>query len=61
VTDMEKWNDIVRQGKAHSVLYRQWKKKCSGITYTTHVDRHVSSPILLLFTDFKYCLVYDNV
>jgi hypothetical protein len=27
VTDGKKWKDIVRQAKAHSGLYCQWKKK----------------------------------
>ena len=27
VTDRKKWNDIVRQAKAHSRLQCQWKKK----------------------------------
>jgi len=28
VADRKKWKDVVRQAKAHSWLYCQWKKNC---------------------------------
>jgi len=31
------------------------------ISYTTYAHRHINSPTMLLFADFKYCMVYDTV
>jgi len=33
LTDRKKWKDIVRQAKAHSGLYCQWKKKKIKVLY----------------------------
>jgi len=43
VADRKKWKDIVRQAKAHSWLYCQWKKKKKYGSHCLYVKRRFNS------------------
>ena len=53
VVDMKKWKDIVRQAKAHSGLYCQWKKKKK---YKKKKNCYVCSVLGILFHCVVLCI-----